>query len=66
MVKFLVPILYFATIYTAVNFFDFTIEKFFDYQFNTATGFKFFIVMAVLTVINTVVMMMFKKKKFDF
>ena len=64
-VRILSPLMYAGSIYVAVKYFDFTIKKFLDYQFNTATGFKYFIIMALLFIINLGIMISFKNKKFD-
>lgn len=65
-IKYLVPIFYFLSIYIAVKYFNFTLFKFIDYQINTNIGFKFFIVILILMLINYSIMIIFRKQKFDF
>lgn len=65
-IKILVPLMYLGTILVAVKYFDFTLQKFFNYQFKTATGFRFFIIMIGLFLLNVIIMIMFKKRKLDF
>lgn len=65
-IKFLTPIMYLGSIYVAIRYFDFTLPKFFNYQFYTATGFRFFVAMVGLTIVNIGIIVMFKKKVFDF
>lgn len=65
-IKFLSPALYVLSIVAAVKFFGFTVTKFFDNQLNTDLGFKLFILIMVSVVINTIVVLYFKKQKFDF
>lgn len=66
MVKFVIPIVYVLSVFTAVKFFGFTIGKFFYYQFNTGLGIKFFISIIVLSIISFWVMHVLSKPKFDY
>ncbi len=64
-VKFLIPILYVFTIYLSIKYFNFTLEKFIQYQLFTETGQKLFAINAVLFIANFILMIVFKKRKFD-
>lgn len=64
-VKFLVPILYFGTIYIAVTHFNFTIVKFYNYQVKTAIGVKFFLIIIVLYLFCVITIIFHKRQKFD-
>ena len=66
MVKFVIPIVYILSVFTCVKYFGFTLGKFFYYQFNTALGIKFFMAIAVLSVISFWSMYVLSKPKFDF
>jgi len=66
MVKFVIPIVYVLSVFTCVKYFGFTLGKFFYYQFNTGLGIKFFITIAVLSVISFWSMYILSKPKFDF
>jgi hypothetical protein len=66
MVKFVIPIIYVLSVFTCVKYFGFTLGKFFYYQFNTGLGIKFFITIAVLSVISFWSMYILSKPKFDF
>lgn len=64
--KFLSPVMYMATIYMAIKYFGFTIKKFIAYQFYTDIGLKFFMLILFLMIMNIGLMILFKRKKFDF
>lgn len=64
-VKVLVPIMYIGTIYIALEYFGFTIIKFFNYQFRNPMGLKFFLVMATLYIICITSIAFHKRQKFD-
>jgi hypothetical protein len=66
MVKFVIPIIYILSVFTCVKYFGFTLGKFFYYQFNTALGIKFFMAIAVLSVIGFWSMYILSRPKFDF
>jgi len=66
MVKFVIPIIYMLSVFTCVKYFGFTLGKFFYYQFNTALGIKFFMAIAVLSVIGFWSMYILSRPKFDF
>lgn len=61
-----VPLGYLATVGLAVKYFDFTITKFLNYQFLTATGIKFFLMIVILSIASFVLLNVFTKQKFDF
>lgn len=65
-IKFLSPAFYIILVFCAVKYFGFTVTKFIDYQLNTTLGFRFFIIIITLTIINIAIMKVFKKQKFDF
>ncbi len=66
MVKFVIPVVYILSIYAAVKFFGFTMQKFFYYQFSTALGIKFFITIIALSILSYGAMFILKKPKFDY
>jgi len=66
MVKFVIPIVYILSVFTCVKYFGFTLGKFFYYQFNTGMGIKFFIAIAVLSIISFWSMYILSRPKFDF
>jgi len=66
MVKFVIPVVYILSVFTAVKFFGFTIGRFFYYQFNTGLGIKLFITIIVLMVFSFCVMFVLSKPKFDY
>lgn len=65
-IKYLIPFMYVGSILVAVKYFSFTIDKFIYYQFKTATGFKFFIIICILFIVNVTIMYLYKRRKFDF
>ena len=66
MVKFVIPAVYLLSIYGANKFFGFTLQKFFNYQFTTDLGIKFFVAIIVLTVLSFGAMFILGKPKFDY
>jgi len=64
-IQYLIPFFYIGSVYTAIKFFGFTLQKFFDYQLNTEIGFKFFIAILIFMFFNYGVMIIFKRQKFD-
>ena len=66
MVKFVIPAVYLLSIYGANKFFGFTLQKFFNYQFTTDLGIKFFMAIIVLTVLSFGAMFILGKPKFDY
>lgn len=66
MVKFVIPAVYVLSIYAANKFFGFTLQKFFNYQFSTALGIKFFMVIIALSIISFGAMFILRKPKFDY
>lgn len=65
MVKLVLPILYCLTVYLSVKHFGFTIGKFAQYQMLTSTGIKMFMMNLFLYLLNVLLMIVFKKRKFD-
>ena len=65
MIKFIVPAVYVLSIFVAINFFGFTLNKFFDYQFRTDIGLKFALLTFTSMVINYVVSYLMSKPKYD-
>lgn len=66
MVKFVIPAVYILSIYGANKFFGFTLQKFFNYQFTTDLGIKFFVAIIVLTILSFGAMFILGKPKFDY
>ena len=66
MIKFIVPAVYVLSVFVAVNFFGFTLNKFFDYQFRTDIGLKFALLTFTSMVINYAVTYLMSKPKYDF
>jgi len=66
MVKFVIPAVYILSIYGANKFFGFTLQKFFNYQFTTDLGIKFFMAIVILTVLSFGAMFILGKPKFDY
>lgn len=66
MVKFIIPAVYVFSIYASIKFFGSTLQKFFYYQFNTALGIKFFMVIIALSILSYGAMFILKKPKFDY
>lgn len=64
--KYLSPVMYFATVWVAVRYFGFTLSKFIKYQFYTPIGIKFFILILILITVNMIIMLVFQKRKYDF
>ncbi len=64
--KYLTPMLYFGSIYLAIDFFDYTLKEFLHEQFKTSSGINYFIIIVFLTVININFMYYIKNRKFDF
>jgi predicted hydrocarbon binding protein len=65
-IKFVAPFLYLGSIWIMFNYFNFTVEKFLQYQFYDPKGFSSFVITMILIVINYVVYQIVKKPKFDF
>ena len=66
MVKFIIPVVYILSVFTAVKFFGFTISRFFYYQFSFGLGIKLFITIVVLLIIGFCAMFVLSKPKFDY
>jgi len=66
MVKFVIPVIYILSVFTCVKYFGFTLDKFFYYQFSTELGIKFFMAIAILSVIGFWSMYILSRPKFDF
>lgn len=64
--RFLSPGIYLLMYFFSVHYMDFTFEKYIKYQFNTATGIKYFTLIVIMAVINVSIVAIFKKRKFDF
>lgn len=63
--KFLSPAMYLATLFIAMEYFDFTLKKFMKYQLKTEMGIKFLTLIVFLTTINIGIMLFVSKRKFD-
>jgi len=66
MVKFVIPVVYILSVFVCIKYFGFTLTKFFYYQFSTALGIKFFITIALLSIISFWSMYILSRPKFDF
>lgn len=64
--QYLIPILYVGSILASIKYFDFTFEKFMDYQLNTTSGIKYFVLIIILSIFSMVTILLQKNKKFDF
>ncbi len=65
MLKFLAPASYLLTVFAAVKYFGFTVGKFFDYQFRTESGMKFFLYFTVAYVISICLAVFYQNRKMD-
>lgn len=65
MLKYLAPATYILSIVAAVKFFNFTVEKFFSYQFQTETGVQFFIYFVIAYVASISLALFFQRRKMD-
>jgi len=63
--KIFIPGLYICTIFMSSKYFNFTVQKFMAYQVFTPVGLKMFMANLVLFTFNMLVMILFKKRKFD-
>jgi len=63
--KVFIPGLYICTIFISSKYFNFTVQKFMAYQLFTPVGLKMFLANLVLFAFNILVMILFKKRKFD-
>lgn len=59
------PVMYAASILVSIKYFDFSLGKFFQYQFKTPMGIKFLTLILLLTLLNRGIMLLLGKKKFD-
>lgn len=66
LVNILSPALYVGSLYVAIYYFDFTIQKFFQYQFFTPTGLRYFALMIGGFLVNQFIYIAYKRQKFDF
>ncbi len=64
-VKILIPGLYLFTVYMAIKYFDFSLEKFIGYQLFTPSGLNLFVWNGLLYILNIMFMVLFKRRKFD-
>lgn len=63
--KFLSPAVYIFMFLFSIKYLDFTLDKYIYYQFNTATGLKYFTTILILTIVNISISTYLKKRKFD-
>ncbi len=64
-VKYILSTMYFGSVYLGINYFGLSMGKYLKYQFFTPVGIKMFVINAVLFGINVLLMMLFKRRKFD-
>jgi hypothetical protein len=65
LIKFVAPLLYVGSIYCAKAVFKMPLSDFFKYQFNTQTGFNYFIFMVLIFLMDSLILILIKNKKFD-
>lgn len=66
LIKYVIPITYIFTIYLATTYFNFSLKKFFDYQFRTDIGLKFGTLTFFFMGLNFVILYLLRKPKYDF
>ena len=65
MVRNIIPLAYLFSIFAAVKWFDFSVKKFFEYQLGTSLGIKMGLIIYLLIIINSILVGILKKPKFD-
>lgn len=60
-----IPFIYIGSVWLAVKYFNFTPQKFLDYQLRTSIGLKFGLLILTLCITNIAVSSLMKKPKFD-
>jgi len=66
MVKFVTPFIYLFSIIVSLEFFDFTINDFFYFQFRTSMGAKIFSVIIIIWLVSYFLMFLLSRPKFDY
>lgn len=66
LIKYIVPVLYVLFVFIAMKTFDFSIQKFFEYQFKTSLGLKTGTLVFGTMIFNYILYLLFKKPKYDF
>jgi len=66
MIKYVAPGSYFFTVFMALRYFNFTIDKFIAYQFKHPLGLRMFIIAAILMIANFIIYIIIRKPKYDF
>ncbi len=64
-VKYILPIIYIGSVYIGIHHFGLDFAKYLRYQFLTPVGIKMTILNIVLFLANILIMVLFKKRKFD-
>jgi Ca2+/Na+ antiporter len=65
LVKVVAPCLYVLSIFAGYKLFNIPVSEFLNNQFNTVTGFNYFIFMTVTLMLDSLVLIIIKNKKFD-
>lgn len=64
-VKFITPGLYIISMIVAKSVFNISFKQFFEYQINTPTGFNYFMIIIIMSILNSSILILLKKQKFD-
>ncbi len=64
-IKYILPILYIGSVYMGIHYFNLSMKQYINYQFSTPLGLKMFAINLLLFGINILLMMIFKRRKFD-
>jgi hypothetical protein len=64
-VKFITPGLYIISMIVAKSVFNISFKQFFEYQINTPTGFNYFMIIVIMSILNSSILILLKKQKFD-
>ncbi len=64
-VKYILPMIYIGSIYMGVKYFGMSLSRYLRYQFTTLLGLKMFMINSILFGFNVLIMLMFKRRKFD-
>lgn len=65
-IKYMVPALYFLSIFAALKYFNFTITKFIENQIGNSMGLQLFIFIVATSIFNIFLYMIMRKPKYDF
>lgn len=65
MIKYLAPVCYILTLLGAIKYFNFTLSKFFAYQFGTTTGITWFSIICITYIVGIFAAIFFSKRKME-